>query len=125
MSRYRCYACPAKRPGQWHEFEADAPACPKCGAGEPAVLELADVHFLAPDPKGPFTGCVDGIRRKIGCEPSRDVLAMHQHDMFHATEDPRAVTCRRCRGLEAWRQAASAFREMRAVLLSGEPGCCG
>ncbi len=120
--RCRCYRCQL-RPGEFLEFEADRLACPKCGAGEAVVIELADVHWLMPDPAGPHEGS-DGVRRAVGCDRKRDVLALGTLDHFAASPDPRAVTCPRCQGLEAWRQAAALFREMRGVL-AGLKGCCG
>lgn len=125
--RFRCYNCRDLRPGrigQFREFEADRAGCPKCGAGEPAVLELTDVHFLVPGPDGPLTGLA-GLRWKVGCEPGREALALHLLDTYAATHDPRAVTCPSCRGLPAWRQAAGAFRELRQGLAIIDPGCCG
>lgn len=118
MARFRCYCCRCSVPGKFHEFEADAPACPKCGAGEPAVIELCDVHFLLPDQGGPVVGEF-GRRYKVVCEPGREVLATSIYDDYAASGDPRATTCRSCKGVLAWRQAASHFKEMRAALREG------
>lgn len=113
--RYRCYRCrdlrPGARPGDYREFEADRPCCPLCGAGEPAVVELADVHFLVLDPKGPIPG-FGGFRWRLGCMPKRDHMAEHEGDTFCCSQDPRAVTCPSCKGLPQWQQQARAFREL-------------
>lgn len=121
MARFRCYRCPDQRAGligRFKEFEADVPKCPHCGAGEPAVVELADVHFLVPDPAGPFEGR-DGVRRAIGCDKRRDVLAQHMQDEFSASDLPTATTCPSCKGLPEWKKAATLFRELRALLARG------
>lgn len=128
MPSYRCYVCRDLRPGlvnRFKTFDADAPVCPHCGAGEPAVVELTAVHWMAPDPGGPFLGA-DGVRRKIACEPLREVLALHAQDDYSASPDPRATTCRSCMGVPAWGLAAAVFKEMRAILLLPDKGgCCG
>lgn len=125
--RFRCYACRLPLPGnQFREFESDRPSCPGCGAGEQAVVELEDVHFLVLDPRGPVAGR-DG-RYRVGCEPKREQLALDTHDTYAATGDPRAVTCPSCKGLPEWKAAARAVAARDKVyrkLLSQEPGCCG
>jgi hypothetical protein len=125
MARYRCYQCkdPRRRPGVHHEFEGDRPLCPKCGAGEPAVLELTPVHFLFGAPDGPIEG-KNGLRYRAACEPGREVLAVHALDQYAATGDPRAVTCPSCMGTPAYKRAAGFVKELRGVMIQGD-GCCG
>jgi hypothetical protein len=123
--RYRCYNCKTRKPGVYHEFESDRPRCPKCGAGEPAVLELTDVHFLAADPTGPIEG-KNGLRFRVACQPTRDALALHTTDTYAASGDPRAVTCPSCATTPAYRHAASFVKELRQLLIAGDAsGCCG
>lgn len=122
--RYRCYRCPCpKRPGEFCEFDADAPSCPKCGAGEPAVLELVAVHMLLPDPAGPIGGGMHG-RWRVGCQPRRDALATHPGDTFAASPDARAVTCPSCRGLPAYAEQARKIKELQNSFGIAEGGCC-
>jgi hypothetical protein len=126
MAKFRCYHCkhPSRRPGRYHEFEADKPLCPKCGAGEPAVLQLVGVHFLYGDRMGPIEGR-HGLRYRVACEPSREILAAHLADDYAASGDPRAVTCPSCLTTPHYRRAASIIKELRQMMLAAEPGCCG
>lgn len=124
--RFRCVW--HGNPMHGHEFDSDNGVCPKCGrSGLPHVQELVSVHFMMPHPHGPFMG-PDGIRRAIGCEQQRDVLAYSQLAEHHyaATDDPRAVTCPSCRGLPVFRQmlAAITLSEQPRPFLA-EAGCCG
>jgi hypothetical protein len=123
MAKWRCYRCPV-RFGQHREFEGDRPLCPKCGAGMPAVVELVPVHFLYGDPLGPIEG-VHGLRYKVACEPTREVLARHIGDEYAATGDPRAVTCLSCLTTPQYRRAAVLIKELRQAMIAAEPGCCG
>jgi hypothetical protein len=107
MARYRCVNC-APRP-RGFVFEADKPECPRCGAKNELMLtpmtlsgfakitrvqELEDIHLLVEDIAGPIP---DGnTRRYVACQPERDELARNKLDRFHASTDPRAVTCRSC-----------------------------
>lgn len=124
--RYRCYACPVpitQLGGGTHpEFEADKALCPKCGAGHPAVWPLVDVHFLAPDPKGPILG--GGRRYKVACTPAREYLAS---DLEHyaATGDAQAVTCPSCMGTREWQDRAATIAGLAQVLeIIRDKGCC-
>jgi len=124
MARFRCYNCKPVRFAVRPEFEADKPLCPKCGASEPAVIELTPVHFLYGDPMGPIEGR-NGLRYKVACQPGREVLATHVGDTYAATGDPRAVTCPSCLGTPQYKRAASFIKELRHAMIQGDPGCCG
>lgn len=107
MARYRCVKC-APRP-RGFLFESDKPECPRCGAKNELMLtpmtlsgfaritqvqELVDVHLLVEDIAGPIP---DGnVRKYVACQKERDELARNKFDQFHASSDPRAVTCRSC-----------------------------
>lgn len=112
MPRFRCYQCPAPA-GRNFEFEADDEfaACPRCGAGEPAVQPLVDVHFMVVDPKGVISGH-NGLRQYVACEPKRDYLATAAVH-YAATDVATCVTCPRCRGTKQWQEAAQQYRELR------------
>jgi hypothetical protein len=121
--RFRCYNCKARKPGVYREFEGDRAKCPHCGAGEPAVLELTPVHFLAGDPKGQIEG-KNGLRYRVACDPRRDVLAVASSDTYAASGDPRAVTCPSCLTTPCFQRAASFVKDLRHVLIAGGAGCC-
>lgn len=129
--RFRCIHCgpPMGSPG-WQDgflFEADEMQCPKCGrAGPSAIAPVQDVHLLVPDLKGPIQGMEQ--RLMVACEPRRDVLARHRHDLYAATADVLAVTCRSCKGTEAYKALAAvhpelALRDRIQARLTSE--CCG
>lgn len=123
---FRCYHCPDQAaPSGFFEFEADRPACPKCGRSGPQVVRLTPVHFLALDQQGPIQGG-DGLRYKIACQPKRDFLATARGDDFSATPDPRAATCKSCMGVREWKEAAAAFQDVRLTPLfqDKEGNCC-
>jgi hypothetical protein len=112
MPRFRCIKC--ARPPRGREFGRDdlVPVCDQCGAmGSPWVFELTDVHLVALDPKGPLEGAMG--RQLVACQPSREYLALHAHDDFAATDDPRVVTCPRCKGTDAYKQRASLYKSLR------------
>lgn len=135
MPRFRCYNCPDRRPhryGKYREFEADdpAPACPACGAMEPAVQILTDIHLLIVDPQGPIYG-QSGLRYRIACEPRRDILAVPLGEHYAATPEIRAVTCPSCLGTPDAQAMRKAFPHllMEEALKAGfqidDKGCCG
>ena len=106
--RFRCRNNACGRLPQGFVFEGDLPQCPKCGTGR-HVVPIVDVHFIVIG-SGPIYGAA-GFQH-VACEPKRDGLALHPHDEYAATDDPRAVTCRSCRGTPAWRDMAKAFKEL-------------
>lgn len=108
----------------WPEFEGNEARCPKCGAGDPAVQLLVDVHFVVEDVAGPIEG-KNGIRYRVACQPKRDGLALHRTDTYTASGDPRATTCRSCQTTPPWLAYAKRFETLRHMLISGEAGCCG
>jgi hypothetical protein len=123
--RYRCHNCPSRFVGGlrcYHEFDADEPACDKCGSVT-AVFEIESVHFLIPDPAGPIFS--QKGRYRLACEPRREVLALPGED-YHATAEARAVTCPSCMGVEEWRQTAGRDPVMREKLRAIREGrdCC-
>jgi hypothetical protein len=69
------------------EFEADAPACPACGAGELKVVELVPVHYLVPA-EGPIKTAIGN--RMVACNPKAQLPRA-------ATGAREAVTCPRCK----------------------------
>lgn len=78
------------------------PLC--CAADAPEQIhQLVDIHLVVRDPRGPIIG---QTRQHVACEPLRDGLAMHSHDDYCATDDPRVVTCPSCRGTQSWRDLA-------------------
>ena len=122
MPRFRC-----RRHGQsprFHEFTDDSGegVCLKCvEAGWPfccmadapeQIHELVPIHFVVLDPKGPIVGV---CRQHVACEPLRDGLALHIHDPYCATDDPRIVTCPSCRGTKAWQGMAAFFAKQDKV----------
>jgi hypothetical protein len=113
--RYRCVFC-----GEWPAgfvFEGNGGQCPKCGASGPKLIaQLVDVHFLFPAEKGPIAG--QRGRLQLACMPQRSYLATPDGDFFSASGDARAVTCPKCKGHSAWREAARQFDELAPMLES-------
>ena len=90
--RFRCYRC---LPPQGREFDADAPECPACKAGPPAVVKLTLVHFLFEHPQGAVVGWL-GRRFHLACQPGQP-LRNYPHRPMPASGDPLAVSCPACR----------------------------
>lgn len=111
--RFRCNLC-----GDWPrmlEFEDNAGACPKCGArGVPNVAPLIDVHLMVMHAKGPINAPKG--RQMVACQPNRDCLARSTLDLFSASDDPRAVTCPKCRRTENWKVRAREIDELAEAL---------
>lgn len=105
--RYRCKCLP---PPKGFVFEANAPICPKCGRHGNGIHELVDIHFMVLHPAGPIMG--EFGRQYVACQPKREYLATHEGDHFSATDDPRVVNCRSCRGTQAWKDMAKLFPEI-------------
>src|ERR1700733_6354995 len=100
MARYRCIRCKPMPRG--FLFENDSGECPTCGAsGFHYVHQITDVHLVVFSAKGPIRG--QSGRQLIACQPGREQMALHKYEEFAATDDPRAVTCRSCRGTEAYK----------------------
>jgi hypothetical protein len=124
--RFRCYSCPGDHLSRRPEFEGDpgAARCPKCGAGDPAIIPLVDVHFIVLDAKGPIAG-LHGLRQYVACQPQRHYLAAHVHDDFAATDVPAAVTCPSCQGTPAWKTAAALDKQfLRQIQIEQSAGGC-
>ncbi len=126
--RFRCNNCfVAARPSLAERlaciFEADLPVCPRCQAAN--CVELALVHLLVPDQKGPIYD--PSGRLHVACEPKRDALARHRFDDYAATQDPRAVTCPSCMGTPAYEQLLTLIAPKVALerRIAREGGCCG
>ncbi len=128
--RFRCYNPTCGTVPRGFVFEGDIPQCPKCGRiGQPGVQELTDVHFVVMG-TGPIFGGAG--KQHIACQPLRDCMARHLDDQFAATDDPRSVTCRSCKGTPAYQDMAKLFPEIalgeamdRARGITVAAGCGG
>lgn len=117
MPRYRCRR--HGQPPKFHEFtdETGEGVCQRCVTdGYPLfcmadapeqIHELVDIHYIVMSQQGPILGSMG--RQHVACEPKRDALAMHAHDPYCATDDPRIVTCPSCRGTKDWQLMAAFF----------------
>ena len=129
--RYRCIHCgpPMGSPG-WQDgflFEADKMECPKCGRfGPSAIAPIQDVHLLVPVARGPILGMSE--RLCVACDKRRDVLARHAADLYAASVDVRAVTCRSCRGTPEYQALAAQYPELaeaERIQKAIQTDCCG
>ncbi len=123
---YRCVRCAPMPAG--FQFEADKDQCLKCGAAGPiaGVYELTAVHFAAVDPDGPVQGMGEA-RLRIACQPKRAVMSAHMLDNFHASGDPRAVTCKSCISTPIYKQQSAWIGEVEKAMRGGlaiDGGCC-
>lgn len=105
MKLYRCYGCDDKKGQPGLDFESDTPVCPNCGAdprSDPRdatiVIELANIHFEPPHPKRKGRGC-----GHLACDPKKSVPC---GESTKFTGEPSAVTCKRCRESDVWKQQA-------------------
>lgn len=120
MPFFRCYQCVDRSGPQplGREFEGDAPSCPRCGAGWPAVMPLVAVHLLVPDPKGLIQG--QAGRFRVACDAKRDRLAVMGPggliEDYHASGDAAAISCRACRGTKEFAALLAANEELRDKL---------
>lgn len=106
--RFRCNSC-GELPYLF-EFEADTPTCPLCGRnGPPLIARLADVHFMVLG-SGHIRGPAG--RQHVACQPQRQHLGLTHEEQFSASDDPRAVTCRSCKGTKAYQELAKLFPEI-------------
>ncbi len=116
MPKFRCFQCPMIAPNRQREFEAAQtlhPVCPRCGAGEQAIVRLVDVHFVVADPAGPIVGRLG--RYKVACEPKRQFLAKSQIDTYSASGEPTAVTCRACMRTRDYEEMLAVSEELQAL----------
>jgi hypothetical protein len=113
--RFRCNHC-SDFPRTFFEWEGRGGECPQCGRkGPPAVAPLADVHLVVQDDKGPIMG---QFRQRVACQPKREFLGRSVREPFHASDDPRAVTCPKCRGMKEWQERAMMYEELEEALAS-------
>lgn len=126
--RYRCKRCNNGLPSpRGVLFEADEPVCPSCGAnGGTTVFEIQDVHLLVMG-EGPILGSF-GLQF-VACQRNRAFLAEHPLDVFSASDDPRAVTCRSCQGTKWYQELAANIPEIREAerirKMIEKGSCCG
>lgn len=98
--RWRCLKCNCPI---GYEFVADGPKCPSCGAGDPIVIPLVNVHFLSMAKNGPIKGG-DGLSYAIACRPE-----VANYGRSSLTGEPSAVTCPACKEASAFKKALDLY----------------
>ncbi len=94
MKLYRCRNAHCKDGPFGHDFEGDAPVCPKCkvDSRQPkfvgCVIERQTVHY---DPPSAFHGIGQGVTLCDG----RAVQILHRRNE-QATGNPAVVSCKAC-----------------------------